>query len=126
MKNIIITIILFGAMIFACFISLKYLNKISYNMYSYSNSIKNYIYDDNWEAASKQSKKLSKDWHIYSSNCSLFVNHTLIDDISVEEHKLEEYIKCKNKDEALASSNSIQFLIERIRKLEKFNIQNVF
>ncbi|AJA47407.1 hypothetical protein CPAST_c13080 [Clostridium pasteurianum DSM 525 = ATCC 6013] len=126
MKNIVITFILFISMIFVCFISLNYLNKTSYNMYSSNNSVKKYIYNNNWEKADKLSNKLSKDWHMYADNFSLFVNHTLIDDISIEEHKLEEYIKCKNKEEALASANTIQFLIERIRKLEKFNIQNVF
>lgn len=126
MKNVVIAFILFAAMIFTCFLSVKYLNKISYIMYSSNNSIKNYVNDDNWKAANDLSSKISNDWHIYSNNCSLFINHTLIDDISIEEHKLQEYIKCQNKDEALASAQSIEFLIERIRKLEKINIQNVF
>lgn len=126
MKNIVITIILFSAMIFTCLISVRYLNKVSYNMYSSNNSIKSYISNENWSEASKLSEKFSKDWDMYCDNFSLFVNHTLIDDISIEEHKLQEYTKCQNKDEALASSHSIEFLIERVRKLEKINIQNIF
>lgn len=126
MKNIVITVVLFGSIIFACFISVNYLNKVCHNMYVSNSSIQTYIYKGNWNEANKISENLSKDWHIYSNNCSVFVNHTLIDDISVEEHKLQEYIRNKNKDEALASVSSIEFLIERIRKLETINIQNVF
>lgn len=126
MKNIIIAVVLFGCVIFACFISVNYLNKVCYTIYASNTSMQTYIYKGDWKEANKVSEKLSKDWHIYSNNCSVFVNHTLIDDISVEEHKLQEYIRNKNKDEALASSSSIQFLIERIRKLETINIQNLF
>lgn len=126
MKNIIITIVLFGSILFTCFISVNYLNKVCYNVYASNSSIQNFIYNGNWKEANKVSERLSKDWHTYASNCSVFVNHTLIDDISMEEQKLQEYIKNKNKDEALASASSIEFLIERIRKLETINIQNVF
>lgn len=125
MKNIIITICLFASMIFVCFISVNYLNKVCYKIYNENQCVMTSIKSKNWRKADECSKKMSDEWHAYSKTCSVFVNHTLIDDISLEEHKLEEYIKTQDKEEALASSNSIEFLIERVKKLETINIQNL-
>lgn len=126
MKNIVITIILFCSLILVCFVSVHYLNKTSYKMHFYNTSIENYINSDKWNEAYKLSENFSKDWDKHCDYFSLFVNHTLIDDISTEEAKLQQYVKYKNKDEALASSYTIQFLIDRITKLEKISTQNIF
>lgn len=126
MRNVLITIFIFSATILMCFISVKYLNRVSSTIYSENASIINNIKDENWKIAMANSKNMSKDWHVYSNRCSVFVNHTLIDDISLEEHKLEAYISTKDKDEALASASSIEFLLERIKKLETINIENLF
>ena len=126
MRNVIITIFMFSAIILMCFISIKYLNRISSTMYTENASIINDIKDEDWKSAVSNSQHMSKDWHVYSNRCSVFVNHTLIDDISLEEHKLEAYITTKDKDEALASASSIKFLLERIKKLETINIENFF
>lgn len=126
MKNIFMTLFLFIGVILICFFSVRYLNNISDKVYAENTSIKKYIQSENWAKANKKSKEMSNQWHIYSNNCSVFVNHTLIDDLSLEEHKLEAYIKTKDKEEALASSESIEFLLERIKKLETINLQNLF
>jgi hypothetical protein len=126
MKNIFMTLFLFIGVILICFFSVRYLNNISDKVYAENTSIKKYIQSENWTKANNKSKEMSNQWHIYSNNCSVFVNHTLIDDLSLEEHKLEAYIKTKDKEEALASSESIEFLLERIKKLETINLQNLF
>ncbi|SMC23780.1 protein of unknown function [Clostridium acidisoli DSM 12555] len=126
MKNIFMTLFLFIGVILICFFSVRYLNNISDKVYAENTSIKKYIQSENWTKANSKSKEMSNQWHIYSNNCSVFVNHTLIDDLSLEEHKLEAYIKTKDKEEALASSESIEFLLERIKKLETINLQNLF
>lgn len=126
MKNIFMTLFLFIGVILICFFSVRYLNNISNKVYAENTSIKKYIQSENWTKANNKSKEMSNQWHIYSNNCSVFVNHTLIDDLSLEEHKLEAYIKTKDKEEALASSESIEFLLERIKKLETINLQNLF
>lgn len=126
MRNIIITLILFSSITTVNFLSVSYLNKIYTNVKDTNCSIMQLINDENWSAAKKTSEKFSEEWHSYSNKCTVFVNHTLIDDISIEEHKLEEWIKCKNKDEALSSASSISFLIDRNKKLEEINFQNIF
>lgn len=126
MRNIIITLVLFASILIISFLSVNYLNSIYYDIEKTNSTIMEYINDQNWSAAKKKSDEFSSEWHSYSNKCTIFVNHTLIDDISIEEHKLEEWIKCKNKDEALSSAKSIHFLIDRNRTLEKINFQNVF
>lgn len=126
LKNIIITMFLFISILVVSFISVNYLNKIYFNMKETNSLIKNQIENNNWKEANKTSQKFSTDWHNFSNNCTVFVNHTLIDDVSIEEHRLEQLISCKNKDEALTASSSIDFLLDRIQKLESINIQNIF
>jgi hypothetical protein len=126
MKNVLITLFLFLGVIIICSISVNYLNTISNDIYIENTSLKKYVETENWDKATSKSKEMSKHWHIYSNRCSVFVNHTLIDDLSLEEHKLDAYIQTKDKDEALASCDSIEFLMERIKKLETINLQNLF
>lgn len=126
MRNIIITLVLFVSVLIINFLSVSYLNRVYSDMKETNNSITRLINEQNWAAAQKTSDKLSSEWHLYSNKCTVFVNHTLIDDLSIEEHKLEEWINCKNKDEALSSAKSIDFLIDRNKKLEEINFQNLF
>jgi hypothetical protein len=126
MRNVIITIIIFSATVLICFISVKYLNTVSDIIYTENASIVNDIKDGDWKNAMDKSQEMSKHWHVYSNRCSVFVNHTFIDDISLEEHKLEAYISTGDKDEALASANSINFLLEKIKQLETINPENLF
>lgn len=126
MKNVLITLFLFLSVLLICFTSVNYLNNTSNTLYLENAQIEKHIKEDNWQQANNISKQMDKKWHDFSSRCSIFVNHTLIDDLSLEDHKLSAYIKTKDKEEALASCNSIGFLIERIKKLETVNFQNLF
>lgn len=126
MRNIIITLLLFFSIVLVNIFSVNYLNKIYSDMQNTNYSLMQLINDEKWSDAKKTSNKFSNEWHSFSNICTVFVNHTLTDDISIEEHKLEEWIKCKNKDEALSSVSSINFLLDRNQKLEKINLQNIF
>ena len=126
MKNVLTAAILFILILFISFFSVRFLKNMCSSMHAANSKIINYINKDNWKEAEKLSYKFSDDWHSYSNVSTIFVNHTLIDDIIIEEHKMEEFVKCKNKDEALSSSSTIQFLLDRINKLETINFQNLF
>ncbi|MBL4936788.1 DUF4363 family protein [Clostridium sp. YIM B02515] len=126
MRNIIISVTVFLAMITAIFFSIGYLNRISSNLQILNDDLEKYISEEKWDKAYKTSMDFTNQWEKHSKVIKLFVNHQEIDNIEMELWKLPQYIKEKSKDEALASVHVLKFLLKHISSLEKVNIQNIF
>ena len=126
MRNAVLSFIIFVIMIIIMSFSISYLNKVSVNLEKLNDNIEEYINDDKWDKAYETSLEFRKRWESYSKNIKLFVNHEEIDNIEIELSKLPQYAKEKNKDESLASTQVLKFLIDHISSLEKINIQNIF
>jgi len=125
MKNIIISLILFIALIFGVFISLNYLSTMCDDLVKKGDAIEDQIAKDNWEEAYNSSMKLTNEWREHCDTISFFVHHQEIDNIDNELWKLSQYTKCKNKDESLASIHVVKFYINHIKNLENVSIQNI-
>lgn len=126
MKNVVISFIIFAAMVIAIFFSISYLNKVSSNLQSLNDKLEQQITDDKWNNAYNTSMDYTQKWEKYSKVIKIFVNHQEIDNIEMELMKLPQYVKEKTKDEALASVHVLKFLMSHISNLEKVNIQNIF
>ena len=125
MKNIIISLIIFIALIFGVFISLNYLSNMCDDLVKKGDAIEDQIAKDNWEEAYNSSMKLTNEWREHCDTISFFVHHQEIDNIDNELWKLSQYTKCKNKDESLASIHVVKFYINHIKNLENVSIQNI-
>lgn len=126
MRNIIISVAVFLAMIIAIFFSIGYLNRISSNLQTLNDDLEQYISEEKWDKAYKTSMDFTNQWEKRSKVIKLFVNHQEIDNIEMELWKLPQYVKENTKDEALASVHVLKFLLKHISNLEKVNIQNIF
>jgi hypothetical protein len=126
MKDFMITLCIFLAMILAINFSINYLNHVCIDLKLVNTNVENYISSEDWKNANDKMLEFSAKWNKYSKIISLFVNHQELDNIEIEEAKLPEYIKEKTKDEALASTHVINFLIDHVAKLENINLQNLF
>ena len=125
MKNIVISLILFIALIFGVFISLNYLSTMCNDLVKKSDTIEEQIAKENWQEAYNSSMKLTDDWKEHCDTISFFVHHQEIDNIDNELWKLSQYTKCRNKDESLASIHVVKFYINHIKNLENVTIQNI-
>jgi len=125
MKNIVISLILFIALIFGVFISLNYLSTMCNDLVKKSDTIEEQIAKENWQEAYNSSMKLTDDWKEHCDTISFFVHHQEIDNIDNELWKLSQYTKCRNKDESLASIHVVKFYINHIKNLENVSIQNI-
>lgn len=125
MKNIIISFIIFIAMLITMLFSVKYLGCICYNLESKCITLENYVDKEDWNKAYSYSLIVLNKWDKYSHTMSIFVHHQEIDDINMEISKMNQQIKCENKAEALASIHTVKFLVKHIINLEKVNIENL-
>ena len=106
--------------------SIKYLNEASQKLGRLNDEIEENIANGNWDMAYKTTIEFTEKWKDYSKKIKIFFNHQEIDNIEIELQKLPQYIKEKTKDEALASSHVLNFLLKHIAELEKIKVQNVF
>lgn len=126
MKNLVVTLIVSVTMIVTISFSIKYLNNVSQELVSLNEEINQNITDGNWDKAYENTVELTEKWEAYSKKIKIFINHQEIDSIEIELQKLPQYIKEQTKDESLASTQILSFLLEHIAELEKIKIENVF
>lgn len=125
-KKIYIPFIIFIALIFVVFFSIKYLKFVCNDLTELDNKVEENINKGDWKEAGKASISCLESWKKYSDQISIFVNHAEIDNINTELYKLTQYVKTEDKEEALASINVLKFLLEHIVNMEKINLQNIF
>ncbi|AYD41250.1 DUF4363 family protein [Clostridium fermenticellae] len=126
MRNVIISFSIFVCIIAISVFSVIHINKICNNFEYLNTIIENQIDHNSFDTAYKTSIHFLNDWNKHSSILYMFTNHAEIDNIDNEVSKLTQYIKCKNKSEALASTHTIKVFLENISDNEKINIQNIF
>lgn len=126
MKNIWISLVVFTVMIFTMVISINYLNKTCNEFEKSADKLEILLNDDKWKEAYALSNKVYYRWEKQSTIIPIFINHAEVDLVNNEVMKLTQYVKCKSKDEALASNHAIKFYLNNIRTLQEVNIQNIF
>lgn len=126
MKNSIISLIIFILMLSTMFYSVNYLNKVCTKIEKTSNQLEEMLNQEQWEEAYQVSKDMLEEWKKYHTIIPIFANHAELDNLNNEMLKLTQYIKCKNKDESLASTHVIKFFLESLIELQKVNLQNIF
>ena len=126
MKSVIVSLIISATMITSISFSINYLNKATQKLERLNDEIEQNITDGNWDKAYKTTIEFTEKWKDYSKQIKLFLNHQEIDNIEIELRKLPQYIKEKTKDESLASTYVLKFLLDHIAELEKIKLQNIF
>jgi hypothetical protein len=65
-------------------------------------------------------------WKKDSRVISAYINHLYLEGINDQVLKLTQYIKIKDKSEALAVVHEIKFFLKGILYMEKVTIDNIF
>lgn len=106
--------------------SVHYLKIIDSKLIYSSDQIEKSLESNSFDKAGDFLKQFKIDWNKYSNKMTLFTNNNEIDDINLELSRLNQYIKFKNKEESLASINSIKSIIKSISDMERLSVQNIF
>jgi len=89
------------------------------------NDVKKSVEASNWDNAYKNIELLNKNWERKKQLWSFFVNHNEIDNISMYLKQSIEYIKYKDKNEAMASLAILEHYLTHISEIEKLRIENI-
>lgn len=126
MKNVFISLCIFVVIIIAMSFSIRYLNTTCSKLETNADKLEDLLNDEKWDEAYTLSNDLYDQWEKQYTIMPIFINHSEIDNLNNEIMKLTQYVKCKNKEESLASDHAIKFYLDSLKSLQKITIQNIF
>ncbi|MGG7078343.1 DUF4363 family protein [Clostridium sardiniense] len=125
MKNTIISLILFlavmGFMLFANSELINLCDDISKESAQIEELLNDKKWDESYAASVKLLNKLQEDGTV----SSVYVNHTEVDAIIDNTVKLTVLVKCKDESESLSTLHLIKYNAERIKELQYPSIKNI-
>lgn len=126
MKNVIISLILFlavmGFMLFANSKLIQLCNDISTESAQIEELLNAKKWDESYAASVKLLNKLEEDGTV----SSVYINHTEVDALIDNTVKLTVLIKCKDESESLSTLHVIKYNAERIKELQYPSLENIF
>lgn len=126
MKNILAAFSLFIIMIIGIFLSTNFINQSSMHLQDLNSTLENYITKEDYDNAYTLSLDYISQWKKTSKILTIYIHHEDLDHIDNEVLKLTQYIKVKDKSEALATIHVMKYLIDHIIDHEKVSISNIF
>lgn len=126
MKNIYLAFSIFIIMIIGIFLSINAINRSCDHLQNLNCTLESYILKENYKAAYTLSLDYITQWKSDSKFLTLYIHHEDLDHVDNEVLKLTQYIKVKDKSEALATVHVMKYLVDHIKSHEKVSISNVF
>ena len=126
MKNIAIASILFIILIALMVASNSKTQSFLDEIVKTCENLEELINDESWEEAYDVANKFHKRIDKKTSELGLYLNHQQVDEITHELYGLTQYIKEKEKADALAGVHSIKHSAKVVKELQKFSIENIF
>lgn len=126
MKGIVASFIIFIGVLVGIGFSVNYVNTTCSNLLSKNNQLENIVKQDNWENGYNKSVKLLEEWQKKYKVLSVFIHHQKIDTINNELLELTQYVKFKQKAEALSKIHVVKSNLKNIMQAEEITVQNIF
>lgn len=126
MKNAIISIVIFFALLISIFFLNNSVLDLCDNIQNQLNEIETLLYNKDRENSYKKSLELLDYIHKKDLITSVYVNHSDFDIIRYETARLSIYISQDDDREAYASLNVIKQQAETVKHLQKLGLDNIF
>ena len=126
MKNILVAFGIFIFMIIGISLSTNAVNHSCTNLQNLNSTLESYIIKENYKDAYKLSLDYISQWKKTSKLLTIYIHHEDLDHIDSEILKLTQYIKIKDKSEALATVHVMKYLVNHIMDHEKVSMSNIF
>ena len=126
MRNAYISFCLFLIMIIAIFFSINVINQRCNHLQDLNSTLESYILKEDYKAAYNLSLDYIDLWKRDSKFLTLYIHHEDLDHVDNEVLKLTQYIKIRDKSEALATVHVMKYLVDHIKAHEKVSISNIF
>lgn len=126
LKELIFSLIALTVIIFSGMSIKSYLYRTTQTLLEEIEKAESYVNNDRWDDAHKAILDLSQRWDSTEKKWALFTNHHEIDNITISIRTSSEYIKAKQKSEALASISTLKHYVSHIPKMEDVSFENIF
>jgi hypothetical protein len=103
----------------------NYLEKTTSLMLSEITHIEFYVNSNEWDKAYTKITELNNKWEQIDDKWTFLINHHEIDEISVSILNTTEYIKGKDRTQALSALSSVKHYISHIPKMETVSLENI-
>lgn len=126
MKNTLVTIALFLAMLGFIFYSHNTLIKVCTHVEEHCTDIEKALDKKDMENAYKYSLEIKDILEEKATPIAIYVNHTDINNLNNEVIRLSQYIKENEISECYASVHTVKYSCKYIHDLETISIKNIF
>ena len=126
MRNAYISFSLFLVMLIAIFFSINIINLKCDHLQDLNSTLESYILNEKYTEAYNLSLDYIDLWKVDSKFLTLYIHHEDLDHVDNEVLKLTQYIKIRDKSEALATVHVMKYLVDHIKDHEKVSISNIF
>lgn len=126
MRNTMISIAAFLALLGFVFYANNSLNKLCYDIIESNDEIRVYIESEDWDKAYLSALNVIDKIEEQKTIAAVYVNHCEVDNILTEATKLCTYIKSKDMTESLVSNEVVEKFANNIIDINIPNIQNIF
>ncbi|MFR9239523.1 MAG: DUF4363 family protein [Clostridium baratii] len=125
MKNTIVSIILFITVIGFVSFAHNELIELCDNINKESEEIEELINKDNWNKAYEKSVALLNKLKDESLVSSMYINHVELDQLVDNTVLVTVNVKCKTKNDALASLHVVKYNSNRIKEMQNPKLRNI-
>jgi len=126
MKNVYLAFSIFIIMIIGIIFSINTINSSCDYLQNLNSTLESNILKENYKLAYTLSLDYITKWKSDSKFLTLYIHHEDLDHVDNEVLKLTQYIKIRDKSEALATVHVMKYLVDHIKLHEKISISNIF
>lgn len=126
MRNTLISIAAFFALLGFVFYENNSLNKLCYNILEGNKEIRVSVENEDWDNAYQTALNVIDEIENQKTITAVYVNHCEVDNVLTEATRLCNYIKAKNTTESLVSNAIVENLTQNIIDINIPNMQNIF
>lgn len=123
-KEMIISIMIIAGIIILNFITQNYLEKVFGQTASDLNILKEEIKKN--ESVDQKFQETLQKWKSKRKKLAYFIEHDELEKVETNMTNLKSYIEVGNNDEAIASIDEAEYILEHIKRKNTFNLENIF
>lgn len=125
MKKYVLGLIILSFISLSTYISHQYTNYAYKDSISSINTICNFINDDRYKDALKETKALQESFKTKNKILSIYTSHIKLDEITASISRLTAYVENENKNDSLAELNAIRTRLKIIYDEEEIGLENI-
>lgn len=104
----------------------SYLTKTSEQLTSQAANIWKIVSDEKWEEADAEVLQVRRLWGRHKKTWLTLLDHDDIDKIDITLYRLNEMVRCREKEQALSDLAEFRFYVQDIVDKENLSLANIF